>query len=254
MRSSQDVEKAAEMFRAGISQSEIAQTLGVSRWTVRNWCSGRTRALAAAGLACPRCGQDCLPVPRDRHPAYSYLLGQYLGDGGIFRHPRSVFRLVIFGDSRYTGIADEAALAMATVAPRSRVNRQLRSGGSCVAVYSYSRAWPCLFPQHGEGPKHRRQINLDDWQLDITHRHPRELIRGLIHSDGCRSLNTVRIKGKTYRYPRYSFSNRSDDIRGIFCEHLDLLGVPWRRMNRWNISVARREGVAMLDEFVGPKR
>jgi hypothetical protein len=80
------------------------------------------------------------------------------------------------------------------------------------------------------------------------------LIRGLIHSDGSRSTNTIRHPAKTYTYPRYLFCNHSDDIRAIFCEHLDLLGIPWRRMNRWNVSVARREAVARLDEFVGPKR
>lgn len=80
--------------------------------------------------------------------------------------------------------------------------------------------------------------------------HPEALLRGLIHSDGCRSLNPVGERA----YPRYLFSNRSEDIRDIFCEHLDLLGIPWRQMNRWNISVARREAVARLDEFVGAKR
>jgi hypothetical protein len=59
---------------------------------------------------------------------------------------------------------------------------------------------------------------------------------------------------RTYRYPRYEFSNRSDDICGIFCEYCDLVGVEWRVMNRWTISVARRESVAKLDRLVGPKR
>jgi hypothetical protein len=79
------------------------------------------------------------------------------------------------------------------------------------------------------------------------------LLRRLIHSDGCRSLNTIHHPKKTYSYPRYTFSNRSDDIRGIFCDACDLLGIEWRVMNRWNISVARRDSVARLDEFVGLK-
>jgi hypothetical protein len=54
-------------------------------------------------------------------------------------------------------------------------------------------------------------------------------------------------------YPRYQFSNRSDDIKAMFCEHLDLLGIAWRRARARNISIARREAVAALDEFVGPK-
>jgi hypothetical protein len=78
-------------------------------------------------------------------------------------------------------------------------------------------------------------------------------LRGLIHSDGCRFTNTIRHPKKTYTYPRYNFSNRSDDIRGLFCGACDLLGIEWRVMNAWNISVARRESVACLDELVGPK-
>jgi hypothetical protein len=53
---------------------------------------------------------------------------------------------------------------------------------------------------------------------------------------------------------RYGFSNRSNDIKAIFCEHLDLLGIAWTRPNDKDIAVATRAGVAALDEFVGPKR
>jgi hypothetical protein len=67
------------------------------------------------------------------------------------------------------------------------------------------------------------------------------------------SPNTIRHPKKTYSYPRYNFTNRSDDIRGIFCDACDLLGIEWRVMNSWDISIARREAVARLDEFVGPK-
>jgi hypothetical protein len=56
-----------------------------------------------------------------------------------------------------------------------------------------------------------------------------------------------------YAYPRYQFSNRSEDIKQLFCEACDRLGVEWRRMNAYTISVARHRGVALLDEFVGPK-
>jgi hypothetical protein len=79
----------------------------------------------------------------------------------------------------------------------------------------------------------------------------------LLHSDGCRSIDTVRRAlpsgTRTYSYSRYLFSNTSLEIQGIYTDALDLLGIAWRR-NRWNsISVARREAVAALDEFVGPK-
>jgi hypothetical protein len=53
---------------------------------------------------------------------------------------------------------------------------------------------------------------------------------------------------------RYEFSNRSEDIKRIFCGACDALGVEWRVMNRDAISVARRASVAKLDAFIGPKR
>jgi hypothetical protein len=46
-----------------------------------------------------------------------------------------------------------------------------------------------LLPQHGAGTKHERSIKLAAWQLQITRTHPEQLIRGLIHSDGCRFVN-----------------------------------------------------------------
>ena len=56
-----------------------------------------------------------------------------------------------------------------------------------------------------------------------------------------------------YEYPRYLFSNESKDILLLCGETLDQLGVAWRFSRRNAISVARREAVARLDEFVGPK-
>jgi hypothetical protein len=56
-----------------------------------------------------------------------------------------------------------------------------------------------------------------------------------------------------YQYPRYLFSNASEDIRAIFQDACDLFGVQWRKTH-WNvISVARKEDVAKLDLVVGPK-
>jgi hypothetical protein len=57
-----------------------------------------------------------------------------------------------------------------------------------------------------------------------------------------------------YEYPRYFFSNLSEDIRDIFYEHCDMLGLRWTQASARNISVANRAGVATLDQFVGPKR
>jgi hypothetical protein len=56
-----------------------------------------------------------------------------------------------------------------------------------------------------------------------------------------------------YAYPRYFFTNTSADILQIFRDACDVIGVPYRN-SKWNtVSIARREGVAALDSFIGPK-
>ena len=187
-------------------------------------------------------------------PAYAYLFGMYLGDGSVSRHARGVFRLRIYLDHSYPAIVRECADAMAATLPHNRIAVDRLTKQGVDEVSSYSKHWPCLLPQHGSGMKHTREIRLADWQREIVDRHPWRFLRGLIHSDGCRFTNPVRHPKKTYRYPRYTFTNHSDDIRRLFCEACDAVGVEWRQMNRWNISVARRDSVALMDRFIGPKR
>jgi hypothetical protein len=125
------------------------------------------------------------------------------------------------------------------------------------STHGYPRHWPCLFPQHGPGKKHLRKIELSAWQQVIVERHPGEFARGLLHSDGYRGVNrvwAVLADGEHwYEYPRYLFVNESRDILRLCGETLDQLGVEWRFSKPNTISVAKRDAVARLDEFVGPK-
>jgi hypothetical protein len=47
--------------------------------------------------------------------------------------------------------------------------------------------------------------------------------------------------------------NKSEDILQLCGQTLDQLDVAWRYSRQNAISVARRDAVARLDEFVGPK-
>ena len=58
---------------------------------------------------------------------------------------------------------------------------------------------------------------------------------------------------KEYRYVRYFFTNESADIRALFTDVCALVGVSWRRMTHNDISIARRDSVRLMDEFIGPK-
>ena len=64
---------------------------------------------------------------------------------------------------------------------------------------------------------------------------------------------TVAGGDRWYEYPRYLFSNKSQDILELCGDALDMLGVEWRYSRCDNISVAKRDAVARLDKFVGPK-
>ena len=245
MRTIAEYERVVALRNAGRTYDEIVAITGVSKSGVVRWLTN-----PPAWITRPRdCRRDEVIGDASLHATYAYVLGLYLGDGHIVRMKNDVLKLSIFQDAKYTELIDECAAATALVSARS-VNRKNKIG--CVEIYGYSKHWPCLFPQHGPGPKHQRAIELVAWQRDITDAHPKELLRGLIHSDGCRVMN--RVQGGRYAYPRYFFSNRSPDIHAIFRHACDVLGVKWRQNNEWNTNVARRADVAFLDTFIGPKR
>ncbi|MFI1175873.1 helix-turn-helix domain-containing protein [Streptomyces melanogenes] len=249
-------QSAVTLLRDGERNADVARRLAVPLGTVSYWKHvdrvrrGETVATRPS-LLCPLCDDRPLDAP-----AYAYLLGLYLGDGHISRYKRhSVPSLMITLDDAWPGIQDEAEAALQTVFPHNATCRVRVKGAHNIKVYF--KHLPCLFPQHGAGRKHERPIILEPWQQEIVDAHTWEFVRGLIHSDGCRATNwtTRTIGGETrrYEYPRYWFSNVSDDIRRLFTDALDRLGVEWKQANTRNISVARRASVALMDAHIGSK-
>jgi hypothetical protein len=137
-----EVRLAREYYEEGLSVSEVARQVGIPRSTVRDWVrDGFTERLLARGPS--PLEQPCDPCEAAlnlKEESYSYLLGLYLGDGCISRHPRT-----------------------------------------------------------------------------------------------------------------YMFSNRSADIRAIFALACERAGVECKRTNEWLTAVSRREHVALMDSFIGPK-
>ena len=239
---------ALARIQAGASLRSVSLATGINRATLREWRDNGTEPKQRQH-GCARCVGEA-PEPID---TYLYLLGLYLGDGCISEAARTTALRISCADD-WPRLADACASALETVSGR-RSYRVAHQG--CQEILALWQHWPCLFPQHGRGPKHERPIVLEPWQRKLVVANPKPLIRGLVHSDGCRITNWTeqRVGGTTkrYEYPRYFFNNISEDILRIFTDALDLLDIPWKQ-NRWNsISVARREAVAALDEFVGPK-
>ncbi|WP_212845147.1 transcriptional regulator [Catellatospora sp. IY07-71] len=241
---------ARDLHRSGLTIAEVSRRLGLCYHTVSVWCRRSMPTDAVPDRSrdrCPRCQEP--PGPPGDPAAYAYLLGLYLGDGYLALGARVPVLRIACADA-YPQIMDECERAMRAVLARS-VSRVHAIG--CTAVQSVAKHWPCLLPQAGRGRKHERPITLALWQRDVVIGHPGYFVRGLFHSDGCRSINRVTVRGKTYEYPRYLLANESADILGLAGWALDLLGVAWRLNRRNSLSVARRDAVALLDQHVGPK-
>jgi len=243
-------EAVMALLGKGLSDYKIAQRSGVTRGTVRNWRLATNPPLTVQ--------RDALAAEWSVEDggAYCYLLGTYLGDGTVCVQ-KGVW-LQIVNDRRYPGISNEILAAMAKTfpgrAPRVHPSSVGKSDVLCMSHPAVLRA----FPQHGAGRKHLRPIVLTDWQLELTHAFPGSLLRGLIHSDGCRAVNrflTSLPSGRVadYSYVRYFFTNHSADIRQIFREHCGLLGIRVTQSNHRNLSISHRRSVAILEQIVGPK-
>jgi hypothetical protein len=252
LRSHHEFALVQALIETGHGDTDIARRTRIPRSTISAWRHGR-------GSTYHRRAMSATPEwrPSDQW-AYCYLLGVYLGDGCLRCTRRGATTLVISLDSAYPALVAEVERAIGVTLAQVPVRRIRVKGSGAIVLQASHPALPHVFPQHGPGRKHEREIRLLTWQRKLTASAPQQLLRGLIHSDGCRTVNRFKVQlpsGRVgeYAYPRYFFSNLSPDIRRIFCEHCEVLGIRWTQSNSRNISISHRRSVAILDEFIGPK-
>lgn len=82
----------------------------------------------------------------------------YLGDGHISPGPREVYRLRIYLDAKYPRVVAECRAAIHACMPDNKVsstgnrsNFRNDRARTAVVLYSYSKQWATLIPQHGPG-------------------------------------------------------------------------------------------------------
>jgi hypothetical protein len=110
-------DRARSLSRQGLIDREVARMTGVSIGAVQKWLTGIRRAPGKERSSrCPRCDGTLLD-----EPAYSYLLGLYLGDGWLTRGHRDVFALSIACSDDGPGLMAAAKNAMSVVMPASGV-------------------------------------------------------------------------------------------------------------------------------------
>ncbi|MDX1994340.1 MAG: helix-turn-helix domain-containing protein [bacterium] len=260
MRTYEEYQRILTLWEQGHTKKGIARITDIPRRTIID-CIQRYENLAGLEAQQERASKstpDLVLTAIKENPtvkqAYAYLLGLYLGDGyiNLQKNGRS-YRIRIALDDRYPGIIDSCTKAIATILPDNIVGHV--QGKGCTYVACYYKHWPTLFPQHAHGSrKHQRTIALEEWQLQIVDAYPLEVFRGLYHSDGSRFSNIVNGKD----YPRYQFSNKSNDIIQLFCYVCTRLGLEWSYRKETHtaagVFVSRRKDVEYLDSVIGPKR
>jgi hypothetical protein len=107
---------------------------------------------------------------------------------------------------------------------------------SWVVLSLYYRHLSCLFPQHGRGRKHERDIVLEAWQLRLVEAAPWSFLRGLVRTDGCHYINRT----VPYEYLSYAFSNRSSGILDLFSAACDLSACSIGGMEPKSVSTVAR--------------
>ncbi len=224
------VDRARQLSQQGLFDREVAQIVGVPLSAVQKWRTGARRAPGSEQKAgCPRCDGG----PLDE-PAYSYLLGLYLGDGCISRgstRTKDVWKLSVACADAWPGLIQECARAIRAVRPGNKVLMVQRTG--CTEVKGYSRHWPCLFAGTGRGG------NIYEIEFAmaavIVERYPESSLAGCFTLTVIAGLTGPAEMGNCdhwYEYPRYLFVNESADILGLCGETLDRLGVEWRFSSR----------------------
>ena len=250
MRTPEEISKIRECWYNQVNQSEASRRLNIARCTVRDYynrfSNGELLETKPVSLL------EILLLDQSKQEAYAYLLGLYLGDGHIIKtkslkNGNEVYKFRIFQDAKYVNLIQLCIDKMKSVF-ETEINICNMPG--CKEIICYKNNMPEIFPQHGSGKKHDREIVLRNWQKDIVRKYPKEFLKGLIHSDGCR----YDIKQNEYEYVRYEFKNMSSDILGYFDWACSLIDVDTRRHSNNKASVLRtKKDVEIFESFIGPK-
>src|SRR5215204_7523019 len=173
-------------------------------------------AVRAAGAA--RCGRSCFP--RRTTPSFwrsTSVTATLFARAEVIAFASSSTRATTRSSRMLARSSGGASRTHSVGVQRSRK-------GTTTILSLYSTYLACLFPQHAAGKKHERAIVLEDWQSNILEHEPWPFLRGCIRSDGCVFVNRT----GPYAYVSYDFSNRSAQIRELFMDACDLVGVEYR--------------------------
>ena len=215
-------EKILESQKAGVSIRKTALELGIDRETVRKYRDVPLEHSTRLFSSIESLNESC-------KTHYAYILGLYLGDGDISKFPRTFRLRLYFNSETNSRIIARSIVSLNNIFRKNRRSKYKQRTANCTEVSIYSNVLPTLFPQHGTGKKHSRDVSLKDnqqWLFDDQ--YAKILLAGLHDSDGC-----FYSEGK---YDRFMFTNTSDDIIRIYKKILDMYNIHYTE------SSVKREG------------
>ena len=238
MRTEKEYLKVVNLKNIGLNNSEISKIVNIPRTTINSWLKNK-----------PVYKNEFNPkkyiIENNILNEYSYLLGLYLGDGYINKTPRT-YRLRIFNDIKYDKLNKHIIKTIKKILPNNSVN--VINHDTYYTIYVYSNKIKYLFPQLGDGLKHKRKIILSNWQKEII--KYKYLLMGLYHSDGTYYNRIVNNKN----YPAYGFRNESMDIHNIFQKCCDKLKINYTFATKVkNTNIYKRIDVNNLNKLIGTK-
>lgn len=237
MRTREEFELVIQLKQKGKNNSEISRITGIPRGTVKDWINNPPKHFVY-GLN-KKSMKDELVENKEMHSTYSYLLGLYLGDGYINKCERT-FRMRIALDKKYDALNEYAKSKMEEMFVGNKVGVVNYENHINISVYNSQIAE--LFPQHEKGVKHSRDVSLMEWQEELI--IPKELLKGLFHSDGCYYLS----RG----YDFYKFDNKSNDLLKLFKKCCDELEIEYT-YGEGIVRIYRRNSVNKLKNIIGDK-
>lgn len=243
------------IFENGNNKCQIARITKIPRGTLKKWLTPNyNNRQNKRNTYIPITNFDDFLNTPEKRQAYSYILAIYLCDGCIstyktFRAPSIRF----FNDSKYPINTKNWADKLKLLFPNNSVITFKKPKANCLVVLAYSKLLLDLFPQHGKGVKHLREIKLTEWQKQIIAEYPQDFIKGCIESDGC----IYEQKVGNYSYKRYSFTNKSEDIINIFLWVLSLIGINkekyWNPKEIYVIQNFKPDSIKILQKIINQK-
>ena len=243
-------EYTKQKLAEGVSQRQIARDLQVDHATVSYWIKNgfSTGTRESTPKTLEEINNWCSSNPKH----YAYILGSYLGDGYIAKQSRT-YKLRIYNDIKYPSIIDDQIRALQVLFPDNKVSKLKRTKSNCIEVSVHSCDLPDMFPQHGAGKKHDRDVSLTDQQWNIVWNEPECFIKGLIDSDGCLTQHTQIKNGVTYSRLKYQFTNKSLDIVDMYLKIMAKLSISARptqkKCGTFNIFTNKSCDVEKIDNL-----